>query len=308
MNDERRRGWTAPAPRQPRAAATRDDRDGPRRSRSITSRRRRAVATLARWSAGISRDADRLRASLAVALAVCGLALAILATWADVTIHRGVGDGITPLVVRHYSGRDLAANVDLTRFAPEQLSSVTAGLQANGIRYVRQSFSWAEIEPAPGEYAWERYDAIVEALNRRGISPVAVLHRSPSWIRSPDGAAAFDAPPADLTAYERFVSALASRYGDKVPFVQLWDLPNQPSHWGNAPADAMAYVSLLAVGSNAARGANPNAVVLLAELDPFPGDGGHQRSAVPATGLQRRRQRILRHRRGTGRWRRAHPI
>ncbi len=185
---------------------------------------------------------------------------------------------------------------------------MTAGLQANGIRYVRQSFSWAEIEPAPGEYAWERYDAIVEALNRRGISPVAVLHRSPSWIRSPAGAAAFDAPPADLTAYERFVSALASRYGDDVPFIQLWDLPNRPSHWGNASADAMAYVSLLAVGSNAARGANPNAVVLLAELDPFPANGGDQRSAVPATGLQRRRQRILRHRRGTGRWRRTHPV
>ena len=128
--------------------------------------------------------------------------------------------------------------------------------------------------PHPGNTHWERYDAIVEALNRRGISPVAVLHRSPSWIRSPAGAAAFDAPPADLTAYERFVSALTSRYGDKVPFIQLWDLPNRPSHWGNASADAMAYVSLLAVGSNAARGANPNAVVLLAELDPFPGDGG----------------------------------
>lgn len=232
------------------------------------------MATLAQWSAGISRHPDRLRASLAVALASCGLALVILATWADVTIHRGVGDGITPPVVRHYSGRDLAANVDLTRFAPEQLSSVTAGLQANGIRYVRQSFSWAEIEPAPGEYAWERYDAIVEALNRRGISPVAVLHRSPSWIRSPAGATAFDAPPADLTAYERFVTAFASRYGDNVPFIQLWDLPNRPSHWGNASADAMAYVQLLAVGSNAARGANPNAVVLLAELDPFPGDDG----------------------------------
>src|SRR5215217_7292677 len=97
---------------------------------------------------------------------------------------------------------------------------------------------------------------------------------TPSWRRSMAGAAAFDAPPADLTAYERFVSALASRYGDNVPFVQLWDQPNQPSHWGNAPADAMEYMSLLAVGSNAARGANPNAVVLLAELDPFPGNGG----------------------------------
>ncbi|MCD6034185.1 MAG: hypothetical protein K0S78_6371, partial [Thermomicrobiales bacterium] len=186
MNQERRRSWTAPAPRQP----ARPRRTRPRQPPSLPVHHvetPKAVATLARWSAGISRDADRLRAALAVTLAVCGLALAILATWADVTIHRGVGDGITPPVVRHYSGRDLAANVDLTRFAPEQLSSVTAGLQSNGIRYVRQSFSWAEIEPAPGEYAWERYDAIVEALNRRGISPVAVLHRSPSWIRSPAG-------------------------------------------------------------------------------------------------------------------------
>ncbi|MGH2615625.1 MAG: beta-galactosidase, partial [Thermomicrobiales bacterium] len=179
----------------------------------------------------------------------------------------------SPPVVRQYTGRDLAANADLTRIAPEQLASVTAGLQANGIRYVRQSFSWAEIEPAPGEYAWERYDAIVESLNRRGISPVAVVHRSPAWIRSPAGAAAFDAPPADLAAYERFVGALASRYGDRVPFIQVWDLPNRPSHWGDAPADATAYVSMLAVGSNAARGANPNAVILLAELDPFPGNG-----------------------------------
>ncbi|HEX2281616.1 MAG TPA: beta-galactosidase [Thermomicrobiales bacterium] len=271
MNDERRRSWTAPARRQ----SARPPRRRPQRPPALPVQQvetPKAVATLARWSAGLSRHPDRLRAFLAVALAMCGLALTIVATWADVTIHRGVGDGITPPVVRQYSGRDLAANVDLTRFAPEQLSSVTAGLQANGIRYVRQSFSWAEIEPAPGEYAWERYDAIVEALNRRSINLVAVLHRSPSWIRSPAGATAFDAPPADLAAYERFVSALASRYGDNVPFIQLWDLPNRPSHWGNASADAMAYVSLLAVGSNAARGANPNAVVLLAELDPFPGN------------------------------------
>ena len=273
MNDERRRSWTAPSPRQ----SVRPPRKRRQRPPALPVQQvetPKAVATLARWSAGLGRHPDRLRAVLAMALATCGLALTLLATWADVTLHRGVGDGITPPVVRQYSGRDLAANVDLTRFAPEQLSSVTAGLQANGIRYVRQSFSWAEIEPAPGEYAWDRYDAIVEALNRRSISPVAVLHGSPSWIRSPAGATAVDAPPADLAAYERFVGALASRYGDEVPFIQLWDLPNRPSHWGNASADAMAYVSLLAVGSNAARGANPNAVVLLAELDPFPGPGG----------------------------------
>jgi hypothetical protein len=268
VSETRRRGWTEPPPRQVRPRRTR-----PRRTPPLPVQRvepPRAVAALAHWAAGIGRDADRMRGILATTLALCGLLLAMLATWADVTLHRGVGDGITPSIVRHYTGRDLAANVDLTRFAPEQLASVTAGLQANGIRYVRQSFSWAEIEPAPGEYAWDRYDAIVDALNQRGISPVAVLHRSPAWIRSPSGAAAFDAPPADLAAYERFVAAVASRYGDRVPFIQLWDLPNRPSNWGGQPADATAYVSLLAIGSNAARGANPGAVILLAELDPFP--------------------------------------
>lgn len=233
----------------------------------------RAVAALALWSARVARDPDRLRGLIAATIAVCGLILSCLATWADVTIHRGVGDGITPPVVQHQTGRDLAANVDLTRFAPDQLSAVTAGLQANGIRYVRQSFSWAEIEPSPGEYAWERYDAIVDALNRRGISPVAVLHHSPAWIRSPDAAAAFDAPPADLAAFERFVGTLVSRYGDTVPFLQIWDLPNESSRWGGASVDAMSYVSLLAIGSNAARGANPNAVIVLAELEPFPSGG-----------------------------------
>ena len=41
------------------------------------------MATLARWSAGISRNADRLRGALAVMLAVCGLTRAILASWAS---------------------------------------------------------------------------------------------------------------------------------------------------------------------------------------------------------------------------------
>jgi hypothetical protein len=270
VSETRRRGWTEPTPRPIRPQRPR------RRTPALPAQRvepPRVIAALAQWAGQIGRNPDRLRGILAITLAACGLLLALLATWAEVTLHRGVGDGISPPIVRQYTGRDLAANVDLTRFAPEQVASVTAGLQANGIRYVRQSFSWAEIEPTPGQYVWDRYDVIVDSLNQRGISPVAVLHRSPTWIRSPAGAAAFDAPPADLAAYERFVVAVATRYGERVPFIQIWDLPNRSGNWGNAPPDAAAYVSLLAIGSNAARGANPNAVILLAEFDPFPDSG-----------------------------------
>lgn len=270
MNPPRRRAWVEPAPRPPRPQPRR------RRPPSLPLHQvepPRVIAALAQWSATISREPDRLRGLVAATLALCGFLLASMATWADVTIHRGVGDGITPPIVRQYTGRDLATNVDLTRFAPEQLSSVTAGLQANGFHYVRQSFSWADIEPTPGNYDWTRYDAIVDALTRRGILPIAVLHHAPAWIRSPEGASANDSPPADLAAFERFVGALASRYGNNVPYIQIWDLPNRPSQWGGASADPNAYVSMLAIASNAARGANPNAVILLAELDPFPPDG-----------------------------------
>jgi hypothetical protein len=234
----------------------------------------RAIITLARAFSRFSRNGDRLRAALAATLVCSGLVLSLLAIWADATLHRGVGDGITPPIVRQYSGRDLATNADLTRLDPEQLATTTSNLQAHGIRYVRQSFSWADIEAAPGQYTWDRYDAIVDALTRRGITPIAVLNHSPGWIRSPEGATAFDAPPADLTAYDRFVTALVSRFGDRVPFIQIWDLPNSPSNWGNATPDPSDYVSLLAVGANAARGANPNSVILLAELDPAPAGGG----------------------------------
>jgi len=164
--------------------------------------------------------------------------LALGGALADTTLHRGVETGAEEPIVRHATGRDLAANVDLTRFAPEQVPLVATALQANGVRYVRQSFAWAEIEPAPGQFAWERYDPIVDELSRRGIAVVAVLHRSPAWTRQETAAAAFDAPPLDSAAWERFVGTLAARYGATVPFVQLWDLPNQADRWAGAPPAA----------------------------------------------------------------------
>jgi hypothetical protein len=109
-----------------------------------------------------------------------------------VTIHRGVGDGITPPIVRQYTGRDLAANVDLTRFALDQLTSVTAGLQANGIRYVRQTFSWAEMSP---HLASMSGTAMMPSLSRSIVAVSALLPFSTARQRGfdPRRGEAFDA-------------------------------------------------------------------------------------------------------------------
>ncbi|MDP9365098.1 MAG: beta-galactosidase, partial [Chloroflexota bacterium] len=220
-------------------------------------------------ASGLPKNPDAVRALLAALLALAGVLLGGMAATADQTLHRGVETGAETPWVRQPTGRDLATNVDLTRFAPEQLDAVAAALQENGFRYVRQSFAWAQIEPARGAFEWQRYDAIVDALERHFVTPVAVLHRSPAWARLPEQAAAFDAPPAIPEDYETFVQAVVQRYGERVPYVQLWDLPNRADRWGGAP-DAGAYRDLLARGSNAARGQGTNTTVVLAELDPAP--------------------------------------
>ena len=221
----------------------------------------------------VVRRPDAGRLLLALVLSMLGVALASGGALADVALHRGVETGTELPYVRQVTGRDLATNVDLTRFAPAQLNDVVTLVQANGFRFARQSFAWAEIEPERGAFHWERYDAIVEVLTRHRIAPVAVVHRSPGWARSPEQVAAFDAPPVDPADFERFVAALVGRYGDRVPFVQLWDLPNRADRWGGARVDPGAYTRLLGHGFNAVRAANPAATVILAELDPRPEPG-----------------------------------
>ncbi len=216
----------------------------------------------------VQRFPDANRLLLCLLLIGTGIAIVSAGAISDVTLHRGVETGGEAPWVRHPTGRDLATNVDLTQFAPEQLDAVAAALQAGNFRYVRQSFAWSEIEPEPGIYRWERYDPIVDVLSRHFITPVAVLHRAPAWARSPDQVTAFDAPPARFADFERFVTAVVGRYGDRLPFVQLWDQPNQPERWGGVAADPAQYVELLSVGSNAARAASPTTLIVLAEFAP----------------------------------------
>ena len=170
-----------------------------------------AIAAAARVLARFGGRPDLGRIVLGVLLAIAGVWLATFGALADVSLHRGVETGIEPPVVLHVSGRGLATNVDLTRFAPEQLPEVAAALQSSGFRYVRQTFAWAEIEPRAGELVWDRYDAIVEHLNNRDIRVIAVLHRSPAWSRPPEQVELFDAPPSDPEMFARFANAVAAR-------------------------------------------------------------------------------------------------
>lgn len=137
--------------------------------------------------------------------------------------------------------------------------------QAAGIGWMKQQFSWEEIEPLEkGAFDWAKYDRIVDLADRYGLQVIARLDRPPAWAR-PAGSAATQ-PPNDLADYGDFVYALVSRYRGRVQYVQIWNEPNLSAEWGFQRVDAVAYTRMLEVAYRRAKEANPEVVVLSAPL------------------------------------------
>ncbi len=135
--------------------------------------------------------------------------------------------------------------------------------------HAKQIFAWSDLEPRKGEWVWGPTDRIVESIEDGGLRLIARLGKIPDWARS-DFAdpTAHDAPPADVTTWANYCSAIAQRYRGRISAYQIWNEPNLGREWGNTRPDAAAYVKLLAACSRAIRLADPGAILISAGLSP----------------------------------------
>lgn len=157
----------------------------------------------------------------------------------------------------------LGVNADLTQYSAPELEENLDLIADTGFVWVRQVFDWRSIEPEPGVYDWESYDAIVNAAAARGLRIAAVLWGSPGWAASDPAA-----PPGDLADLSRFSAAFAGRYGDRIDVYQVWDEPNLAAGWGGQPADPIGYAAMLEAVYEPVHQADPGALVLTAGLAP----------------------------------------
>jgi len=192
---------------------------------------------------------------------------------------RGVSYGPPPAITPTVPER-LGVNVALEQYDDATLAEVLDGLQAGGVRWLRQRFPWAEIEPQPEQFQWAVWDRIMQAVAERDLYLIAVLDTSPAWARAEADAANPFAPPHERADFGRFVAAFASRYGQHVDFYQIWDEPNIAPHWGARPADPADYLGLLREGYVQVKAADPSAWVLLAGLAPTVETGGANLSDI----------------------------
>ena len=215
-----------------------------------------------RTESPVSRENPRSSASIRVLfLLVLLLLLAVLAGTALVASHQAATRGIPPGLPEPIADADVplhCVNAALHATSPSLPLEQALDLVADGgFVWVRQSFPWALLEPAPGRYDWAPWDRMVEETTARGLRLIAVLERPPDWAGSPPA-------PAD---FARFAGAVAARYGDRLRYYQIWHNPNLRDGWGDRPHPAQ-YAELLRQAALALRAADPDARILLGSLAP----------------------------------------
>ncbi len=194
------------------------------------------------------------------------LALGVLAMVAGGLLWTGRLPGRPAPRMAHTDVHPYGANFFLDREVEHWKQEKTLEMaRAAGIGWMKQQFSWEEIEPRQkGEFDWAKYDRIVDLAETYGLQVIARLDRPPDWTRQAGGPAT--QPPDDLADYGDFVYTFVDRYRGRVNHVQIWNEPNLSAEWGFQRVDAVAYTRLLEAAYRRAKEANPEVVVLSAPL------------------------------------------
>jgi polysaccharide biosynthesis protein PslG len=210
-----------------------------------------------------------LRSRLAPAhrrLLFLGAVLVILAVAAGVLHRLASRQAVQPQPVVYADVPILGANFFLDREVELWKQEKTLEMaRVAGIAWIKQLFSWEEIEPHyKGEFDWAKYDRIVDLAEKQGMQIIARLDRPPDWTRQDNRFKT--RPPDDLADWGDFVYAFVQHYRGRIGYIQVWNEPNLTAEWGFQRVDAVAYTEMLKVAYERAKEADADVVVLSAPL------------------------------------------
>lgn len=158
--------------------------------------------------------------------------------------------------------------------------------QFGGGTWAGMHASWADLEPARGQYAeaeWVRVEQWASALQASGKKVLLTMTGAPDWAtgRTPGDTRALAPLPENVSAYGRLLGDLARRLGSSVDAWTTWNEPNLSLFMD--PPSPSAYVAIQRAGYAAIKAARPHAVVL---AGPFAGSGANQLQVVLARYLR----------------------
>lgn len=135
----------------------------------------------------------------------------------------------------------LGAQLWLEQDADAQRVEFLVGQAARaGLDLLRIFLMWPWMEPSPGEWVFEPYDAAFEAAERHGLGIKATLtaNSGPWHIGTPSvlHSTTLTLDPAQRSAMRRYVETCVRRYGGQ-PALQQWIIWNEPLNVVSPPGE-----------------------------------------------------------------------
>lgn len=107
-------------------------------------------------------------------------------------------------------------------------------LREAGVGWVRSGFRWDAAERKPGEWDFAAFDKVVDDCEAQGVQLLPILCRSVAWA---------DPAHEHLDAWGDYVKRVVTRYGTRLPVLEVWNEQNISMFWKNP--SAANYLALL---------------------------------------------------------------
>ena len=125
--------------------------------------------------------------------------------------------------------------------------------------------AWRDINPSPGVFDWSELDRRIELVESWGGRPLLVLGLTPQWAAldpqagDPRWGAGSASLPADYGDWAAYLTAVSSRYGDRIGAYEMWNEANLKTFWQGSPKQMS---QLTTIGYPILKRNSPNAIVL----------------------------------------------
>ncbi len=134
--------------------------------------------------------------------------------------------------------------------AAENMRRVADLARRAGVKWSREEFGWASIEPREGEFNWAFYDQMVDIAREHGISVYGLLAYWSGWAKT--------YTDEGVEQYCRWAREMVRHYKGRIRHWEIWNEPN--IFFWSGPREL--YAKLLTKAYEAIKAEDPDAVVL----------------------------------------------
>jgi len=123
--------------------------------------------------------------------------------------------------------------------------------------------TWADLQPAKGQWRFEKLDGYVSLAEQHGTGLLLTLGGSPTWASAKPQLQSsyypgFTAEPANIEDWREYVRTVVARYKGRIQAYEIWNEPNLADFWSGS-IDQM--LMLTREASQIIRNVDPKALV-----------------------------------------------